>query len=699
MTRRGGTRTDNRLRVLRVGALVLGAIFVLRVVQLQVFEHERWAAIAGDQWGRDVATNAERGDIFDRHGRPLALSAKSYDVGVSKAAVRDLDALAFGIEAQLGIPASDVIRRIRRAETYAYVARGIPLTKSQHQELRLLGMTMDETSRRWYPSDGVAASLIGFCRTDPEARRLSGLEMGLDELLMGEPGRSRQVRTGRAARELGAKVIVPPRHGYDVVTTLDTDLQAICEELLRKSVADCRAAGGSVLIMQPDTGDVLAAASWPLMDTRDVRHADAAVWNNRNFTHLFEPGSLFKVFSAASLLGRGAVDTLTVYNGDGKHRGIGNSDDHEYGDLGVMPALTLSNNVWFAKAAENLLPDEMRADLVNLGFSLKTALPYPGQPAGLLRRTSDWSERSRSTIAIGQEISATSLQLGAALCAVANGGTLYEPRIVREVRDHGGGVIEEVQPVPLRRVMTPPLTALLREAMGRVVQYGTGRAARLDWLPMAGKTGTAQKCIDGRGYAPNKYVASFGGMAPQENARLVILTVLDEPDWAHHYAAQSAVPLFRDIVTEIARCTTWLDGATDGGSTLQIAAASRLAPAPDVMYLSAENAARQLGAAGLAAAGAERNGTVVGQIPAPGTLCRPGQTITLTVAGRAPDATAAAVSAPDFLGLSNRQVRHLAARLGLDVKIVGTGYARWQDIAPGAAVGGPMTIRMAGSWR
>ncbi|MBM4131382.1 hypothetical protein FJ250_10220, partial [bacterium] len=252
------------------------------------------------------------------------------------------------------------------------------------------------------------------------------------------------------------------------------------------------------------------------------------------------------------------------------------------------------------------------------------------------------------------------------------------------------------------RVMDPSLAAVLREAMKKVVEDGTGKATRLDWIESGGKTGTAQKSREGqRGYTQGANIASFGAIVPIDDPRLVILTVVDEPDRAHHYASQSAVPLYRAVLEDIRRCTDLLSDVPGErtGPMLQ-ADPQRLVEVPDPLYLTAAHAAGRLGTAGLRAAGDERGGTVVGQVPAAGARCEAGTVVNLTIApGRPAAATGAADVCPDFTGMSNRQIRCEAARRGLRVILDGVGYASAQDVPPGSPrPEGPIRVTLETTW-
>jgi len=708
MSKRG--MDARRFRVLRILILCAGVGLAGRIVHIQVFEHEKYRAIALDQWKRSVPITAERGNLYDHNGQPLALSVTTYRIGVSGSLVTNPNALAVLLAEVLEGDRARIRQKIARADKEHVVpASEVVLTSRQKFRIEAEGqqaITMEPLHSRLYPTDGVGASFIGFYRHDKDKDQAvaTGLEYSLDRYLAGQQGLESQTRTANPLENMGAVVIEKAVHGQSIVLSLDTKLQTICEEELSRSVTKCGADGGSVLILDPNTGDILAAASWPLLETRRGRHQDPGLWINRNFNCQFEPGSVFKIFSTASLLRNSAVDTATVFNCDNvKTNGlfVYNSGGHDYGNLSLMQAFSKSSNVYWGKAVGNLRKSELFRDLTDMGFGQETSLAYHGQPAGILRPVNSWSGRSMQTIAIGQEVAVTALQLGLAVCSVANGGTLYAPRLIREIRDDRGRVIEEVQPVPLRRVMASPLAALLREAMGRVVLEGTGQGAGMDWISTGGKTGTAQKCVDGKGFTPGAYIASFAGMVPLENPRLVILTVLDEPRYRYHYASDSAVPLFASIVKGIRRSTPWLTDVPGGRtSTFTPPDKIKMVAVPDVMHLSATKAEQQLGAAGFQVTGAEKDGVVIQQIPAPGTRCLPGQKVALAVADPRGARGADSSLCPDFIGMSNRQVSSLAARLGVPVVVKGVGYAVRQSQGPGKEINGkPITIKMEKSWR
>lgn len=696
-----------RFRILQLILLVAGLALAGRVIQIQVFKHSQLRQVAESTWSDDIAIPPERGNIYDSAMRPLALSVSSWRVGVATSLLEDdRTRVANLLGTVLERKPRDLLREIRKAAgTHIVVAPREVLTRDEMMAMRAhRAITVEDLRARVYPFDGLAASLVGFHRQDPEGEVATGLEYGLREFLNGRTGRARLITTGKTGQNLGQVEVEAARHGKSLVLTLDADLQDICEERLGRSVAETGAEGGSVLVLDPDTGSILAAASWPLMDQREGRHPDGRVWQNRNFNTIYEPGSVFKIFTAASLLRHGAIDTVMAFDctnsdiGDGIR--IENDEGHAYGNLPFMPAFARSSNIYFARAVANLRNEELYNDLLAFGFGQGTGVPYPGTSAGILHSPDVWSRRSKPTLAIGQEVAVTPLQLGLAVCAVANGGTLYAPRLIREVRDAEGNLVETMEPRALRQVISEPLAGILREAMGRVVEHGTGVAAREDWIRSGGKTGTAEKSRDGHGYTAGAYVASFSGIVPVDDPQLVILAVLDEPEGIKHYASMSAVPLFRAVVRDIRARTDYLTevpGARTAARARPRSGETRVVP--DVLHLSLEAAADRLRRSGLQVAGEDKGGLVIQQVPLPGTRLMRDAVVHLTTGPQPGAVLAAEALVPDFRGLSNRQARSLAARLGIDVSISGTGYAVAQNPAPGGATAhGPVTIRMEAQW-
>ncbi len=693
---------STRFTLVKGICLLAALVLMSRLVHLQIFEHHAYRTEADRQWLQAKTIKPRRGDLHDRHGRPLAITVASCRVGVATSLIKDRDSLCQVLEDILGRDAGSINRDLSGAHgDHVVLSRQAFLNEDQQRLLRgYAAVTLNEQIGRVYPLDGVGASWVGFYREDPDSTvHVTGLELGLDDMLVGQPGRAMRVRSARAGEDHGEVVVDPAHHGADVVLTLDADLQEICESQLRLAVEDSRSAAGSILVLDPDTGDVLAAASWPVLDRRDRRVDDASYWIDRNTTAAYEPGSVFKIFTASALLSSGAVDTATVIDCTSRDFGsftIGEAANHKFGRLSFMEAFSQSSNVWFARAVANLAPEEQYRTLLDFGFGHGTDVPYPGERDGILAPPSEWSRRSQATIAIGQEVAVTPLQLGLAVAAVANGGTLYAPRVWSMSRDADGRVLQRNEPRALRQVMPRGLDVLLRAAMQRVVHDGTGVGVQRPWIGIGGKTGTAQKSVQGRGYRDGLHTATFAGMLPVEDPRLVIVAILDEPKGIKHYASQSAAPLFAAVVDDIRRTTGWLTDVDRSSQRLVVGPRRASRMIPDVMFLGSQSAVLKLRQAGFEVRGAEQSGSVVMQVPAGGSLADVGSEVTLTVRARDGHEDQ---SCPDLTGLSNREVRALAARLGVPVRMHGVGYVASQ--VPG--VGERLTrdgleVRMANTW-
>ena len=698
----GPTDVGKRLALIRALSLLIGLVLMARLIQVQIVQHRQHREDAQKQWLQVQNIMPRRGDILDRNGRPLALSVSSFQVGVAGSLVENRGAVASVLAAVLQADSATVWRQVAAAgQGHVVLAKQAFLDQEQQRRLRRhRAVTVDERVGRIYPLDGVGAALLGFYREDPDSTiHRSGLELGLDALLRGASGRAMRVRSGRRGQDHGEVVIEPARDGAHVVLTIDADLQEISENRLAEAIQMYGAAGGSLLILEPATGDILAAASWPLLCTRAQPVREPGHWINCNFTAAYEPGSVFKIFTAAALLSNGAIDTATVFDcADDRFSGftIREAAQRRYGKLTFMDAFVHSSNVWFARAVANLDRQEQYRALLDFGFGRGTGVAYPAESDGILAPPAQWSLRSQATIAIGQEIAVTPLQLGMAAAAVANGGTLLAPRLYSEIREPDGALRATQPPQPLRQVMPRGLDQLLREAMGRVVSEGTATAAQRHWVAIGGKTGTAQKSIPGRGYVDGRYTATFIGMLPLEAPRLVIVAVVDEPRWVHHYASRSAAPLFAAVVDDIRRTTNWLTAADRGNQRLVLQPQPEAIAVPDVMFLRSERAALRLQQAGFSVLGAERGGRVVMQVPAAGSRLRPGTPVQLTVGQAAADQQQIC---PDVRGLSNRQLRSLAARLGIALQVTGAGYVKEQQPLPGARLSeAGLKVRMVDPW-
>jgi cell division protein FtsI/penicillin-binding protein 2 len=438
-----------------------------------------------------------------------------------------------------------------------------------------------------------------------------------------------------AGQPLGRQEESPPVDGLDVVLTLDIDLQRIADSELSRAVEHTHAAGGSVVIFDPYTGDLLACANAPGPASRDQAY-EPDIWRNRAVHDLFEPGSTLKPITATAALRHKVASFNTwVYAERGKRHFAGAGSVHDahrggYAWMSFAEAFQKSSNIVYAKLARALTSEQLYEELRAFGFGSRSGIHLFGEPAGLLALPREWSGRSRMTLGYGQEISVTAVQLAGLYNTIANGGRLLQPRSALRLVDRQGNVQHRFSVRQVRQVMPPHLAAQVRGLCQATVESGTAEKAQVDGLSVGGKTGTAEKAENG-GYV-RKYVASFAGMAPAESPRLVVLVVLDEPEYAYHYGGQSAAPTFEAIVSAILRGTDWL--MPDDGTVRVVRAEDmqsehpdleaplRLATlgddtVPDLRGLHPRAASRWLGRLGVAVQ-TEGIGVVRAQWPEPG---------------------------------------------------------------------------------
>src|SRR5881397_611013 len=541
-----------RIQVVEFGVLVGLALLVGRAVQVQILHGRRWAEEAQAQRTERIVLQARRGTLYDRHGTPLAVTQETYHVGIAPNELRDPTADGALISRRLGLTARAWQVALRRR--YAYFAG--PYSALEVQPLRSArGVHLEAVLNRFYPDPAVARATIG--RLGDDGLAASGLERTLDSLLAGRAGAA-VVLKDRAGREYEspARVIAPPVPGLDVVLTLDAELQEIAQRALDDALRRMDADGGDVVMLDPGTGEVLALAS----RQRDGTARPSA------FTDTFEPGSLAKIFAAAALLSLRRVSPTDRVSGEGgKWRVLGRTitDDDPQPSLTLADAIRVSSNIAIAKFAARLTPEEQYAMLRDFGFGALTGIEFPAEATGRLRPPSEWTRPSAASLAMGYELSVTPIQVAMAYGALANDGLLLQPTLIREVRSRNGGVGVRYRhrPEPVRQVVSRDVAATLRQLLRGVVERGTGTEAALTNFPVAAKTGTARRVVNGR-YAAGEYTASFAALFPADRPQLVLVVKIDNPHKGSYFAAQTAAPVTRSMLEQaLAARTVALDRA------------------------------------------------------------------------------------------------------------------------------------------
>jgi cell division protein FtsI (penicillin-binding protein 3) len=608
--------TISRKRLLMVGAfLVAWAIVVVgRLAQVQLFRHDDYVARAARQHERTIELTPVRGSILDARGRILAESVPAFSIYADPQAITDRRGAAKKLASVngLGLTRVQLEQKLRGNSEFAWVARQVTDEVAREvRKLELPGIYALEEHVRAYPKGRLAASVLGFVNVDGEG--LSGAELAFEDSLGGRAGRVTVLRDARRGVYLvGGEGQNAPVDGVSVELTIDEVIQYVAETALRDAIDTSRAEAGSVVVMDPNTGAILALASFPDFDPNSFRDFSKNAWRNRAIQDLYEPGSTFKIITGAAGLEEGRVtpsQMIDCEQGSIEIAGtrIREHGGHAYGYLTFEEVMEHSSNVGAIKVGLAVGPEAFYRRVTSFGFGSKSGIDLPGEGSGILRAPRKWSALSNAVLSIGQELAVTPLQIARATAVIANGGTLVTPHVISRVVDREGKVVSGYRPPPAPRVLSEKTAAVLNEILKGVVSHGTGSRAALEDHMVAGKTGTAQKAENGR-YAPDKTIASFVGYVPADRPRLVILVVVDEPTIGQ-YGGEIAAPAFRQIAEatlRYLRVEPSIPGRNLGIETPRLDVRARPAPpaalpgsVPDLRGLDAREAISIATAAGL----------------------------------------------------------------------------------------------------
>ncbi len=532
------------LSLLLVMLLVVGG----RLVYIQVVKGPEYAAAATEQRTRDITISPERGFIFDREGEVLAESMEARTIYAVPDAVSDTAGTARMIASAIGGDAASYEEKLSRDTGFVYIARKVDVALADTlREYEIEGLGFIEDSRRVYPSNELACQVLGFVGVDDEG--LSGLELYYDDLLGGTPGRLIAERDNRGRPIPGGVTYEEEAvDGQDIVLTIDKDIQYQAQVALAEAVEEWDAKAGSVIVMDPRNGEILAMASVPQFDPNRFSEAAGEAYRARSIVDTYEPGSTIKSLTAAAVIDAGLYGPASVFELPPTIEAGGRTIHESHGRGTVTWTLTdivtQSSNVGAVKLGLALGEEGLYDYFARFGLTDTTGVDFPGEVKGWLPTTDQWSPSSLATITFGQGISVTPLQLARALGAIANDGYLVTPHFLKETRGdvEGGPVLET------RRAIDARTAEAMRVVLADVVNEGTGAAAAVPGYQVAGKTGTAQKArTDGvAGYAKGKYVASFSGFLPADDPRVLIIVNIDEPGEAI-YGGTVAAPTFSRI--------------------------------------------------------------------------------------------------------------------------------------------------------
>ncbi len=538
--------------------------FSFRLIYLQMIKHDEYAGLAAEKHVYKQIICAERGAIFDANNEVLAHNVPVETVVADATHLNNLDAIVDVVSDELKLPAHELAEKLHGDRRYIVIKREVPevVADALREKLRsqnLRGIYLEHDATRIYPNGSMLCHVIGF--TDFEHHGIQGVEASMEEYLHGQDG-YRYIEHNRAGQEIvlyrGQERA--SRNGYQIHLTVDLHLQNIVENEIDAAMREYTHSKATIILMRPQTGEILAMANRPHFDLNLRSQAEPEQMKNRAITDMMEPGSTFKIVTAAAALNEKKVrpdSMIFCENGVWNFGGAALHDHRPFADLSVKDILVKSSNIGAAKLALSVGDQKFYEYIRRFGFGEQTGIELPGEISGRIRSPQFWSKISITRIPMGHEIGVTPLQMTVAMAAIANGGKLITPRIVKSIATDEGKTISSLSPVVLRQVISPQTARQIGDALrGVVSDRGTAAAAAIPGFTIAGKTGTAQKVDPKGGYEQGKYVVSFSGYVPADHPEFVGLVVLEEAHTSKpelNYGGLVAGPIFARIGEKAAR--------------------------------------------------------------------------------------------------------------------------------------------------
>jgi cell division protein FtsI (penicillin-binding protein 3) len=636
-----------RFRILSLFAffVFLFVVLIARSFQLQILSQKTLKPMAAKQHTKALQLQPDRGLIMDRNGEKLAISIQMDSVCAEPAKIGNANATASSLASILGSDKSDLYKKISTPKHFCWVARMIsPSQATAIQALNIEGIYLVKEPRRFYPNQKLAGPVLGFVGLD--ASGLEGIELKYEDLLKRDP---EKMLWGRDAK--GNKLFLKDNlkkekndRDYNILLTIDSRIQYLVETQLKEAVESKMAKGAMAIVMDPRTGEVLAMAQEPGFNPNVFSRSNLELKKNRAINDSFDPGSTFKPFVVAAALEEGVLkekEQIFCENGAYKiaNRVIHEAQRKRHGYLTYREVLKYSSNIGSAKIGQKLGKDAFYEYIKSFGFGSKTGIDLPGEASGILRSASKWTTVDAATIAFGQGISVTAMQLVTAFSAIANKGVLMKPYLVKAVVDQKGQLIREYKPTIVRQIISAPTAFKMSSVLTDVVSAsdGTGKNARIQNVSVAGKTGTSQKFdFASNRYSSERVRTSFVGFFPADDPQVVIYVMIDEPQ-RDKWGGVAAAPVFRNIGEQILRCY-------DGNAV-------------DAIEKSDEEIKKDTGIQ-----------LITSRENIPDESMRDEKTM------------------PDFRGMSIKKVLKLARERGIGLNAVGSGWAVRQDPSPGVPI-------------
>lgn len=650
--------------------LIIGRLFWVQVVQ-----GAHYRDLAKKQYESKVPLRAERGKLVDRSMRDIASMMQTTSFAADPQMIEHPDMCAQLLSAAAGEPAASYLQRLRRKDTrFVWLARGVNTVMFPVLDtLQDRGLIRVKEPKRLFTHGPLAAQLVGT--TDVDNNGLTGLELQYDALLRGTSGFVIMQRDGRGRLRPGVDPErEAPKDGLGLQLTIDLEMQRVAEQELAYGVRLVGATSGTVIAIEPSTGEILAMASYPSFDPSRLDRATDDAIRIRSITDQYEPGSTMKAITAAALLDRRVIGPNDIVDGGTGVLTLPGEvqirDDHPVGQTTFREAMEQSSNVVFATLSRKLDDRVYYKYVRDFGFGIPTGIDLPGEVRGRLKKPSEFDATSKLYMSFGYELSATALQVVAAYAAIANGGVLMQPRVVKSILNDDGSVHTAFDSQRIRQVISEQTATTLSDILVGVVERGTGKEARIPGVRIAGKTGTAQQLTDGV-YNRQNYTASFVGYYPADQPRVAMIVMLDRPTLSI-YGGGTAAPIFKRIVQ---KTMTMLQ--LDAGTQKKIAASTQADTVlvPDVRGLTSATADSVLRRLGLRSEMASGSGVITKQDPQVGAQRERGSVI--IVHGQPQQG--AAPQRPDVVGFPLRRAVTVLHAAGFEVKIRGSGRVTQQQ--------------------
>jgi cell division protein FtsI (penicillin-binding protein 3) len=545
------TFLSRRVYILIAVVALWGTAIATRLYFLHVVRAADYRQRAERQQQRTFEVTPPRGIIYDRHKNDLAVSIKVDSVFAVPDEIDHPDRTARTLSKILNIPADDVLNKFQAQRSFVWIKRKLTASESLAiQKARLTGIYSQKEDRRFYPKRELAAHVMGYVNVDEQG--MGGLEYRYNGNVRGQTGRAVIIADARG-RSFNS-VEHPALPGANLITTIDENIQYILEKEVAAAAAKSRPKGIAIIAMSPSTGEILGMANYPTFNPNEYAKYKSEAWANRAVSETYEPGSTFKIVTAASAIEEGVAspsDVIDCQMGSITLFGRLIHDHARFGLLTVKQIMEKSSDVGAIKLGLRVGDERFASYIDRMGFGKPTTIDLPAEERGLTKPASRWTKSSIGSIAMGQEIGVTPLQIVRMVSAVANGGILYRPYVVRTVEDATGNVLSETTPHG-ERVISADTAAKLQDMLEVVVTQGTATAGKLEGYTAAGKTGTAQKIDETGHYSKTKFVASFAGFAPASNPVIAIIVVVDEPT-GPHMGGEVAAPVFKKVAEPILR--------------------------------------------------------------------------------------------------------------------------------------------------